>query len=278
MLNTVYTFTIQAEDLGGNLSAMSASATANTYVSGLYYEHSTGAWEDLDEINWNNKEFQGKVTTFSIGPRTQQDFFNFRFDGYLYINNAGSYEFQTTSSDGSRLELDGVMLVNNDGVHGSVTVSSTPVALTSGPKRIVVKYFELDDSHVLTVRYKGPDTNNSWLTIPSSALKSGDVPVMAGAGGEIVYNEEGAPDFSVYPNPGRQHELRIRLQGSEMGVAKINMIDLTGKVLYHRELAQEDATREIEITPAGHLPEGLYFVVFHRNGKVRHQKVMIINN
>jgi chitodextrinase len=114
-LNANYTFTVKARDLGGNLSAASNSASATTYVEGLYYEHSTGAWTDLDMINWNVAEFKGKVVNFTLGPRTQEDYFNFEFDGYLYINSGGSYQFQITSDDGGRLTLDGAMLIDNDG-------------------------------------------------------------------------------------------------------------------------------------------------------------------
>ncbi|HYG04175.1 MAG TPA: fibronectin type III domain-containing protein, partial [Chryseosolibacter sp.] len=166
-LNKVYNFTVRAEDLGGNLSGNSNSATANTYVSGLYYEHSTGAWNDLDNINWSSlPEFEGHVKNFTLAPRTQEDFFNFEFDGYVYINKAGSYKFRTNSSDGSRLTLDNTVIVNNDGIHGNRTITSAARTLSAGPHKINLKYFEYDGTQTLIVQYYGPDTGNKWITIP----------------------------------------------------------------------------------------------------------------
>jgi hypothetical protein len=279
-LNKVYTFTVKAEDLGGNLSGSSASATANTYVSGLYYEHSTGAWTDLDNINWSNPEFTGKVTTFSIAPRTQEDFFYFKYDGYLYINTGGTYQFQTTSSDGSRIELDGALIVNNDGVHASRTITNTNVPLSAGPRRITVKYFEYDESHVLTVRYKGPDTGGSWVVIPSTALKSGNAPTstdtqMAGGGEAESLMTESA--LTVFPNPTSPSNINVMMDSPGPEPVQIQMIDFSGRTIYQGEFIPERVNEGVTITPSESLLDGLYLLRVNQNGRTIQKRVSIKN-
>jgi predicted esterase len=280
-LNTNYAFTVKAEDLGGNLSAASNSAAANTYVSGLFYEHSTGAWIDLDDINWTAPaEFTGKVTTFTLSPRTQEDYFNFEFDGFLYINVPGVYTFQTTSSDGSRLELDGTVLVSNDGVHANRTITSTAVTLTSGPKRINVKYFEFDESHSLTVRYKGPDTGNSFLTIPASALKSGT------PGGRVATEAEPVAEqteertlFSVYPNPTNPGDINVTMEKETVdnSPVQIRMIDFSGREIFVRDFQAEEVNQGVKILPAESLQNGIYLMQIKQNGKTSQHRISIKN-
>lgn len=278
-LNTVYTFTVKAEDLAGNLSAASNSATANTYVSGLYYEHSTGGWVDLNDIDWTaTPEFTGKVTTFTLAPRTQEDYFNFEFDGYLYINTAGTYYFQTISSDGSRLELDGVVVVNNDGVHGSRTITSAAQTLTAGPKKINLKYFEFDESQVLTVRYKGPDTGNAYVTIPESALKSGDAPSAARMAAASEPAQETQPAAAtVYPNPTTPSNINVQYDTPDHAPVFLKVMDFTGRQVFAGEFTAEQINEGVQIIPNQNMQDGIYLISITQNDKVIQQRLSIKN-
>jgi hypothetical protein len=277
-LNTVYNFTVKAEDHGGNLSAASNSATANTYVNGLYWEHSTGSWTDLDEINWTEPaEYTGTSTTFTLSPRTQEDFFFFEFDGYLYINTAGTYYFQTISSDGSRLTLDGSVLVDNDGIHASRTSSSAPISLTAGPKRINVKYFEAEESHVLTVRYKGPDTGNSYVSIPASALKSGNPPATMMSTEEAIIVDEPTV-VNIYPNPTNDNDINVRMESTESNEpVLIRVIDFTGRQVYQAEFAAEEVNQGIRVLPSERLQDGIYLLQLNHRGKIVQERISIKN-
>lgn len=179
-VNAEYNFTVKAQDAGGNLSNASNPSNTHTYISGLYYKHSTGAWSSMAEMadTWISPEFTGWVSSFSLQERTQDDFFNFEFQGFLYINTAGLYSFRTTSDDGSQLFLDNVLIVNNDGLHGSTTVTSADQNLAAGPVPIMVRYFENAGGQSLTVQYRGADTGNAWVNISPSTLKSGDAPAL----------------------------------------------------------------------------------------------------
>lgn len=176
-LNTVYSIRVKAVDFGNHFSQPSNQIIATTYMTGLVYKHSTGAWESLDDSSmvatWTNPEFTGTVTNFTLQPRTQDDFFNFQFIGYLHIETEGTYYFRITSNDGSRLILDGTVLADNDGIHDTKTVTSEAVYLTAGPHHIEVQYFDDVGGHTLKVRYKGPGIGDEYINIPDAALRSG---------------------------------------------------------------------------------------------------------
>jgi hypothetical protein len=280
-LNTVYNFTVKGEDLGGNLSAASNTSSANTYVSGLYYEHSTGAWTDLDNINWSAPpEFTGHVTTFSLTPRTQDNFFNFEFDGYLYINTPGTYYFQSISSDGSRLEIDGTVVCNNDGVHGTRTITSSPVTLTAGPKKINMKYFQYDEGFVLTVRYRGPDPGNSYVNIPASALKSGNPPGARMATAEEPMVTESAPvsKFNVYPNPTTDRDINVQLEEVvDASPVHIKVIDFTGRQVYEGQFDADAVNQGVKILPTESMRDGMYLMQINHNGTLTQQRISIKN-
>lgn len=213
-INTAYAITVRAEDFATNVSPPSNQVTGTTYVEGLFYMHSTGAWNSLDPqvsagagdtppIQWITAEFTGKMPNFNVNPKavdpngfaTQEDFYNFKFDGYLNIpsNSAPQtqiYQFRITSDDGSMLFLDdfdpndvtAFRYANNDGLHGPVTVppnnpnSDWDITLSPGPHRIVVLFNEYTGGQMLTVEYRIKNTNNSytgWSLIPNSMLRTG---------------------------------------------------------------------------------------------------------
>lgn len=279
-LNTHYSFTVKAEDLAGNLSTASNTASANTYVTGLYYEHSTGAWSNLDAINWNTVEYSGTVRNFSLAPRTQEDYFNFRFDGYLYINTGGSYEFRTVSSDGSRVELNGVVVVDNNGLHDNRTATGAAQSLTAGAKRIVVKYFEYAGTQSLTVSYRGPDTGGSWMNIPDAALRSSNATASLAAVEEAQVTTVALLDdaaVSVYPNPATQHDIHVQMDEMEDGPVHIQLLDMRGRPLYEQQFMQEDVLEGVHLSPNVSLTNGLYLIVVQQNKKTS-RKIIAIRN
>jgi hypothetical protein len=178
-INTVFPITVKAKDFTGLLSQPSNQVTGTTYVTGLFYKHSTGAWSDLDDTTLTktfiHPEFTGRVNNFTLTPRTQEDFFNFQFTGYLNIAMDGIYTFRITSDDGSRLIIDGVVVADNDGKHGNKTVTSNPVTLSAGIHTIEVQYFDNVGNQTLTVQYMGPGISNgvTFINIPDDALKTG---------------------------------------------------------------------------------------------------------
>ncbi len=175
--NREFPVTVQAIDYAGNVSPHSNQVIATTYMLGLNYKHSTGGWEDLDApsmiATWADPEFQGHVNNITLAPRTQEDFFNFQFTGYLDIITAGLYQFSLRSDDGSRLIFDNSILIDNDGLHGPRTILSDTVQLSAGAHPIEIQYFDYSGGHQLTLMMKGPDDlSGSFLAIPDSLFRS----------------------------------------------------------------------------------------------------------
>jgi hypothetical protein len=272
-LNENFTFTVKAKDLGGNLSAASNTATANTYVSGLYYKHTTGAFSDIDLIDWNFVEFTGKVETFSLTPRTQDDYFNFQYEGYLYIDTPGTYEFQTTSDDGSRLKLDTTILVDNDGKHGTRTITSAPTTLASGPHEINVKYFEDTGGQNLTVKYKGPDSGNAWVTIPTSALRSGNQSTSIASTTSSVESMVA----SIFPNPMTEtEEMSVQVTTEDnLQPVHVTLINLTGQPFFEKTYSSGELNEGQQVVPTQKLQKGMYIMVIKQGDKTVRERVII---
>jgi predicted esterase len=278
-LNTEYSFYIKAVDLGENESPSSNIATAHTYVNGLYYEHSTGGWSDLDNINWNVAEFRGQVPNFSLSPRTQEDYFNFEFDGYLYISVGGSYQFRTTSDDGSRLTLNNVVIVDNDGQHGNVTITSANQTLSAGPQLINVKYFEYSGGQSLTVQYRGPDTGNSWITIPNSALKSGDQDTGLRMLASNESTEVKKPTLSralVYPNPSRPGEpISFMAESTDNSPIRVKIFSMNGETVYESTFEANDIIQGTQLVPDRQLRKGIYLVLVNQGEKIIRERIVV---
>jgi hypothetical protein len=271
---------VVTRDLGGNLSSPSETIPATTYMEGLFYTHSTGAWNDLDVINWNVAEYTGWVSNITLSERSQQDYFNFYFDGFLHITQGGQYQFSTASDDGSRVEVDGVIVAEHDGLHGAVTTTGPVVTLASGGRRFKLKYFEYDGGESLTVRYKGPDTNGNFVTIPTSAFKSG-----VGIGGAasmaaepVAIPEYGSERIALYPNPGRPSDLTIKIEDVGDAPARVRLMDMAGR-LHHDESFESEAIRKgANLNVSRSIQDGLYLIaVDEGNGHVT-KKLVIIKN
>lgn len=289
-MNMAYNISVVAEDFGGHLSAPSEAIVGTTYVTGLTYGHSTAAWTDLDQItNWNKPEFTGTVATVTLAPRTQEDYFSMEYKGYLYITNAGNYEFRTTSDDGSRLFLNGAMIVDNDGLHGNVTVTSGVLTVASGPQDFHLRYFEYNGGQSLTVSYRGPDTNGTWITIPASAFRSGSVPPTpesvgpSSTAGREITNDPALSlaevlTVTVSPNPTSTHNIQVRVGTlTSDAPVQVKMIDMVGKAHFTNVYTRAQVQEGVKVTPNAALLNGMYIIIVNQGSQVQKEKIMIRN-
>jgi hypothetical protein len=105
--------------------------------------------------SWSGEEFK--------------DHFAARWTGFVHIHTAGEYEFWTRSDDGSRLEVEGSVVVDNNGCHGMRSVAGK-VHLDSGSHAIVLEYFQHLHGGAMQFSYKGPDSGNKLIIVPSSVF------------------------------------------------------------------------------------------------------------
>jgi hypothetical protein len=261
-INTYYTLQVAAVDAGGNIGPKSEAVTINTEMTGLFYTHATGAWLKLDSIDWAAYEYWGHVDDFDLSPKTQEDFFNFRFDGYLYIENAGAYTFRVTSNDGSRLLLNGTKIVDNDGVHDDITVEGQTLTLSNGPQRITLDYFDYMGLDHLVVEYIGPDTNGEWTVISDDVLKSSGPP----ASGEL--------EVSLYPNPGSNGILQVMFRGGTGDPMIVRILDSMGKTVREYLLEEADVDH-LTITDLD-VDSGLYIITVKQDTKITSERLIVI--
>ncbi len=196
--NSNYLFTVKAFDLAGNVSQPSNQLLATTTFTGLNYTYSAVNVTTLyaTENNWNIPEVTGICNDFDISLRKQDDFFNFKFDGYLNLP-AGTYNFRSYSDDGSAIYLGASgatafpfavtpfpysitnRIFNNDGIHTCDPGSGTPPAIIfNGTARpITVLMFEQQGGECLNLEYK-LSSSSTWLPLPAIYLTSGSAPVL----------------------------------------------------------------------------------------------------
>lgn len=99
-----------------------------------------------------------------------EDEFITHVDGFLQIETAGTYEFQLTSDDGSRMTLDGKLVIDHDGLHGSTTMTGK-VDLEPGAHPLFVEHFENGGGEQLTLEWKPPGAT-AWAIVPNAALRA----------------------------------------------------------------------------------------------------------
>ncbi|HVS96519.1 MAG TPA: fibronectin type III domain-containing protein [Puia sp.] len=181
-----YSFYVQAVDAAGNVSPASGQVSAEAIIPGITYSFFKNAagLTALPNYARQTATSTGISANISLSPATQTTNFGFLFNGFLHVTTAGTYNFQLTSSDGSKLYLGalngttspysstGTATVSDDGVHSSpATATSANVTLSVGLYPIAIAYFEGASSPTptLTVLWKTPGSS-SFVPIPNPAF------------------------------------------------------------------------------------------------------------
>jgi hypothetical protein len=141
-----------------------------------------------------------------------RDHFYIRWEGYVKIDTEGDYTFYTRSDDGSRLYINDKQIVDNPGWHGMRTKEGT-VTLTKGKHAFWAEVFEGGGGAGMEVHYKGPDSGNQKVKLPSSVLSGSLVdsqelmlPPSLLDGGTyglcVAYSSNGQGDCIIYSECG----------------------------------------------------------------------------
>ncbi|MHC4737019.1 MAG: lamin tail domain-containing protein, partial [Planctomycetota bacterium] len=148
-------------DLGFDDSTWTIQPTTNLHfgdicgIKGLNYEYFEGYWSSVPNFDNYTPIWEGIVDTFDITPRREDDYFGFRFTGFIEVPINAVYTFYTTSDDGSLLYISGIPVVYNDYTHNMIE-SSGSIYLDAGMHPITVEYFEQSGEEGLIVSYEGP--------------------------------------------------------------------------------------------------------------------------
>ena len=148
-------------EVGGNMVGQE--------LQGLQYRYFESEFNSLPDFTSLSPDFVGSVSEPSLDVVERDNRFALQYVGEIEITEAGTYEFSTTSDDGSKLIINGQVVVDNDGLHSSRKVSGS-IDLTTGKHQIEVQYFERTGNEQLVVTYNGLDTDNEEIPLEGEAL------------------------------------------------------------------------------------------------------------
>lgn len=272
---TAYTFKVRARDYKGNFSGYSTllvsteggQAPAQNGVAYRYWQFS-GTLSNLASFNFNQTPAEEDVVNnFDLAPRNQNDRFVFEYEGFIEIDNPGTYRFYTNSDDGSMLYIDGTTVVNNDGLHAPRVISGTYTFASAGKFPIRVTFFEQTGGETLIVRYNPGTTNNygAATAIPDAKLfLDGGASAFAKVAPpadeeEVEHNDDVLEDVKAWPMPFSKH-LNLAFRKAS-GLSEVVVLDKMGSPVMTLPISplDENAVVELQDLPAGH-----YFLVVGR--------------
>lgn len=127
-------------------------------VPGLNYDYYKKFFVTTADLDIVKPLSHGVIKTFNIDNAKIDEYFGFKFDGYIRVPSDGIYTFYLESNDGSRLYIDGAELIENDANHGSITEPGS-IGLKAGLHKIDLKYFQAGGGKALKVSWEGPSFN-----------------------------------------------------------------------------------------------------------------------
>lgn len=138
---------------------------APTQTGVFNYQVYDGDFNQLPDFSALTPIDSGTSNTIGVDVTDQLDTFALVFTNKLTVFNEGTYTFQLTSDDGSRLLINGVTIVDHDGLH-SASAKEGQVVLSPGVYDLRVEYFEKGGGQSLIVAYKAE--GGIFATIPAN--------------------------------------------------------------------------------------------------------------
>lgn len=122
---------------------------------GLQYDYFEKFFVTTADLDLVDPISSGITSKFSFDEKKRENYFGFRYSGFIKVPRDGIYTFYLKSNDGSRLYIDGEELIENDANHGAVEEPGK-VALRAGLHPIMIKYMQCGGGKALLVSWSGP--------------------------------------------------------------------------------------------------------------------------
>ena len=164
------------------LSAVVFSSNAwSQFAYSVYH----GSFNVLPDFNSLSPVFSGTTDTIDVSVRDVNENFALVFSNQITVSQAATYEFLTTSDDGSKLYIENTVVVDNDGLHPPETVTGQ-IFLNPGSYSLRVEFFEQGGGETLDVLYRVAD--GIYSAIPPNGELTGTAPGKAEIGewGEVI--------------------------------------------------------------------------------------------
>ncbi len=157
---------------------MEFSYQSGGIAGGLNYKFYQGNWDRLPDFNTLTPVKTGNSANVSIGDRPAgiDDYFAFKWDGFITLPAAGTYTFETVSDDGSKLYFNmpysagAAATVVNDSVQSPQTRTGTVVVPAAGTYPITITFFDKVGGETMEVYWSGPGISRQ--RIPDNAFTS----------------------------------------------------------------------------------------------------------
>ncbi len=134
---------------------------------GLRCEYYEGDWNLIPDFDALSAVHEIITEGFDISSRTQDEYFGFRYTGFINIEQSGVYTFEVSSDDGSRLWIGDKVVVDHDGLHG-MSARKGQIILEEGMHEVTLEFFQKGGDWGLQVAWSGPDI--SWEVMPGSVF------------------------------------------------------------------------------------------------------------
>lgn len=244
---------------------------------GLNYKYYEGYFNSLPDFNTLAPVKTGISANIDLGvrPSNINDYFAFKWEGFINIPVSGAYTFEILSDDGSKLYLNGSELVTNDGIHAPWSVNGT-TTLDAGQYPVSITFFEKDGGEVMQVYWSGPGFSRQ--PIPNSAfstsLSSMAMPTQSHTN---KANGSGTTETLMmtraYPNPFND-AISINFYNAGDGDLSMELYDPSGRLVSSRrlgDLPKGNAIVTMDVKASKKLAPGMYVIHLRQNGVVVHK-------
>ncbi|MCA9310412.1 MAG: DUF1080 domain-containing protein [Phycisphaerales bacterium] len=174
----------------------------------------------------NVSRFEERLDMDNPDFRPMRENFILIADGYIKAAQAGHYEFELTSDDGSQLWIEGSKIIDNDGLHGAQALPGG-IDLEAGLHAYEIRYFNGPSDARLRLRWKAPGAQ-AFEVVPAEAYfcRAGEVRVTSPGVKQVIRPLTGgrpgdrAPLDGVHPSftltDIRPDDFRPRVGGMDM--------------------------------------------------------------
>ena len=145
----------EKQKLESIILSSSADKLISSDLTNVTFKFYRETWDKLPDFDMFKAETVGKVpgNWFDISLATRNVSFGFVFEGDLFVDTDGRYDFVLDSDDGSELFIDNKSVLKFDGIHSMGSPKKTKVNLLKGTHKVRLHYFQKEHGLGLSLKW-----------------------------------------------------------------------------------------------------------------------------
>lgn len=248
-------------------TALRAPENPPNTSNGLTYSYYEGTWTSLPDFATITPAESGNISSVNLWPKNRDDYYAFRWTGFIDVPADGNWTFYTMSDEGSQLLIGNTVVVNNNGIHTAQEASGT-IGLLRGKHAFTVTYFEHLGAASIITRWAGPGVGKR--VIPNTAFYR-TLP----AGSSPIAREDERDGVSVYPNPAfREISVAVEVPENE-NMVSVTLVNLMGKDVLLETFREIYPGENILALNIEGLPDGIYQLRVRSSSSLKTKTVVI---